>query len=244
MLNFFSLAHVWKPAPDFLYESCYRIFPVKIAAWTWTRPRPAQPRLTTFYKPSRLFNERWTLPPGNLPSPKTPPPSRVRETSSNTTTPKKKFQCIDDALHSLEDIDIEAAKERLLEASALLTQRQKLIRLADRSPLGWATVKEYIADDLAENSDDEKRLRKAEKAAATKRAETAKKSKIQPPFRAPRSSVPPHIMPGTFRRFNPYRPETRICFQCGIAGHVRPNCPALRAARSAVNQQQPSKAPF
>ncbi|XP_063956999.1 uncharacterized protein LOC135154540 isoform X2 [Lytechinus pictus] len=157
---------------------------------------------------------------------------------------QKIFQCIDDALHSLQDIDIEAAKERLLEASALLTQRQKLIRLADRSPLGWATVKEYIADDLAENSDDEKRLRKAEKAAATKRAETAKKSKIQPPFRAPRSSVPPRIMPGTFRRFNPYRSETRICFQCGISGHVRPNCPALRAARSAVNQQQPSKAPF
>ena len=73
---------------------------------------------------------------------------------------KKVAQLIDDAQLSLADLDIDVAKQRLTEASTLLTQRQKLIRLADRSPLGWATVKEYVADDLAENSDDEKRLRK------------------------------------------------------------------------------------
>ena len=36
-------------------------------------------------------------------------------------------------------------------------QRQKKIRIADRSENGWATVKEYEEDELAENSDDEKR---------------------------------------------------------------------------------------
>ena len=56
------------------------------------------------------------------------------------------------ALHSLEQADIEGAKEHLSNATADIEAWQKLIRLADRSPEGWATVKEYVADDLADNS--------------------------------------------------------------------------------------------
>ncbi|XP_071501408.1 uncharacterized protein [Diadema antillarum] len=152
---------------------------------------------------------------------------------------QKVSQCVDDALHSLKDLDIEAAKERLLEASRLLAHRQKLIRLADRSSLGWATVKEYVTDDLVENSDNEKHLRKAEKAAAAKKAETAKKSRRQPLFRAPRSSLPPRLMPETFRRYIPYRPDTRVCFQCGIVGHVRPKLP-LPSSRQKRRQPAPA----
>ena len=40
----------------------------------------------------------------------------------------------------------------------LLHERQKLIKIADRSDRGWATVDEYVEDELAEDSDDEKRL--------------------------------------------------------------------------------------
>ena len=38
-----------------------------------------------------------------------------------------------------------------------------MIRFADKSPIGWAAVEEYESDDLAENSEDEKKLRAAER---------------------------------------------------------------------------------
>ena len=45
----------------------------------------------------------------------------------------------------------------------------KLIRLADKSPAGWDLVNEYLSDELASGSDDEKRSRKAELTALRKR---------------------------------------------------------------------------
>ena len=47
----------------------------------------------------------------------------------------------------------------------LLSERQKLIKLADRSECGWATVSAYVTDDLADTPEDERRISKAEKSA-------------------------------------------------------------------------------
>ena len=55
------------------------------------------------------------------------------------------------------------------EAKALIHRRQKLIKIADRSKDGWRVVEEYESDDLASNSEDEKRLRKAIESAGRKR---------------------------------------------------------------------------
>ena len=57
---------------------------------------------------------------------------------------------------------VEKAKTQLEEGLKLVCERQKLIRMADRSEHGWATVKEDLEDELAANSDDEKRMQKAE----------------------------------------------------------------------------------
>ena len=77
--------------------------------------------------------------------------------------------------------NIKSALESLKKGRAVIAERQKLIKIADRSELGWAVVNEYTADELAENSDDEKRMEKAEKAAerkaARKRKAPAEKSK-------------------------------------------------------------------
>ena len=50
----------------------------------------------------------------------------------------------------------------------MIAHRQKIIKIADRSEHGWATVAEYKDDDLAENSEDERRLEKAERVAERK----------------------------------------------------------------------------
>ena len=47
----------------------------------------------------------------------------------------------------------------------LLTTQQKLIRIADRSELGWNVVDEYEANELASGSEDEKKLERAERTA-------------------------------------------------------------------------------
>ena len=70
---------------------------------------------------------------------------------------------------------VDRAKEALKEGEKLLTARQKLIRIADRSEYGWSTVAEYEEDELADGSDDEKRLYKAELQAGRKVKATKQK---------------------------------------------------------------------
>jgi hypothetical protein len=48
-----------------------------------------------------------------------------------------------------------------------LKTRQKHIRIADSSPVGWTTVLKYQAIEIADNSDDEKKIRSAENRALT-----------------------------------------------------------------------------
>ena len=59
---------------------------------------------------------------------------------------------------------LEKAKEAATAGTELISRRQKLLKLADRSELGWAVVEEYIDDDLAEDSEDQKRIERVERA--------------------------------------------------------------------------------
>ena len=82
---------------------------------------------------------------------------------------------VEEAIGELDGIShpskpVERAKAVLEEGRKLLTERQKLIKIADRSEFGWSVVAEYTADELADNSDDEKRIEKAEKTAERKAA--------------------------------------------------------------------------
>ena len=76
--------------------------------------------------------------------------------------------------------DVERARQSLQEGESLINNRQKLIKVADRSEHGWVTVEEYVTDELAENSDDEKRLFKAETRRGRK-LKASSKSKVKKP---------------------------------------------------------------
>ena len=98
------------------------------------------------------------------------------------------------ALRALEGTNIAQAKEELAEGMALLQNRQKLIKLADKSEFGWATVQEYIDDELADDEADASKIRKVEKRAGArvKSLQEKKRKTVQPkPVTAVSNSITP-----------------------------------------------------
>ena len=72
------------------------------------------------------------------------------------------------ALKALENGNIPKAKEELNKGISLINTRQKIIKLADKSEFGWATVQEYVSDELADDEADASKIKKAEKRAAVR----------------------------------------------------------------------------
>ena len=63
---------------------------------------------------------------------------------------------------------IDEAVSQLQEGTELVKKRIKTIKLDDKSEFGWATVNEYLSDELASDTDDEKRMYRSEKSAEKK----------------------------------------------------------------------------
>ena len=149
---------------------------------------------------------------------------------------------------------VEKAKTALEEGEKLIVERQKHIRIADRSENGWVTVDEYVEDELADNSDDEKRLLRAD-ARASRKLKSALKAKFTQkktvynkrsvgfqaggrPASSSYSQVPqliqhvvPASQPATSYRYQ-YPGGSSVagfgpCFECGMVGHLRKYCPKL-----------------
>ena len=85
---------------------------------------------------------------------------------------------LDEAKAHIKKEAVEKAKDSLSEGTLLLTNRQKLILLPDKSEFGWKTVEEYLQQGLAENEDDGN-IRRAEERGeeALKSASTRKTAK-------------------------------------------------------------------
>ena len=87
--------------------------------------------------------------------------SGIEESMSSARRELKKIKGVGDAhKEALKKVD-----SFLEEGMKSLEKRQKHIKVADRSDYGWATVEHYDSHPLADNSNDEKRLEKAEKEA-------------------------------------------------------------------------------
>ena len=74
--------------------------------------------------------------------------------------------------------DPEKVRELTTKAKEMIRKRQKLIKIADKNKDGWLVVEEYESDDLASDTDDEKRIKKA-KSAAEKRRKDNPRSNVQ-----------------------------------------------------------------
>ena len=69
------------------------------------------------------------------------------------------------------------------EGKEKIRKRQKLVKLADRNKDGWLVVQEYESDDLASNSEDEKKIKKAKTAAEKKRKDARPHGSSGNPFK-------------------------------------------------------------
>ena len=103
--------------------------------------------------------------------------SNKKQSEFNTETLEHVTQslyCVDTlkSLVDLENSEIHQVSALILKldyslnaASKAIKPRNKLIRIADKSGAGWAAVDDYLSDEVASGSEDEKKIRAAEQRA-------------------------------------------------------------------------------
>ena len=158
---------------------------------------------------------------------------------------------------------LEYAQEVIEEGLNKIKQRNKLIKLADSSEGGWETAKQYQNNPLASDSEDEKKLQKAEYRAIQKKRKIESKHVSKKQFKASRtepsnsllsSCIFPAWGQGAYgigpvgqlqmgQRGQPFRQQPSFtgargcCFACGSFTHWRKECPFLKPVGDTTGKQ-------
>ena len=142
---------------------------------------------------------------------------------------------------------LDKVKDSLQKGEDLLKERQKHILIADKSEYGWSTVQEYKKSEIADDSDDEKKMFKAEACAEAHLKQSASRSRTATSgFAARKDSVVQDSGPSRSGERNPLGPKqiptveeqsrSRIrpgnCFHCGKPGHWRAQCSTFQSKPS------------
>ncbi|MCG7876286.1 MAG: reverse transcriptase domain-containing protein, partial [Candidatus Thiodiazotropha endolucinida] len=141
----------------------------------------------------------------------------------------------DAEVHAESDMHRQELKQDISEGIKLLNNRQKLIRMADASELGWRVVEEYVSNPLASDEEDEKRMNRAE-ARASKRVKQERQKKLDKAQKARNVRFHPYAQQGrtlatatsTGTPINTVVSTPRrqgVCFECGMANHWKFECP-------------------
>ena len=132
--------------------------------------------------------------------------------------------------------EIRKAETLLDEDLKIIEKWQKHIKVADRSEFGWSTVKHYESHLLTADSDDEKRLEKAEKEVERPTNKCLrgsgsigikKRSRLGdagPSSRESQVAPSPSLLPQIPPRPSQV-PVLGLCCSCGQYGHLAKVCP-------------------
>lgn len=128
----------------------------------------------------------------------------------------------------------------LFSGKELINHRQKLIRIADEAEMGWKVVKEYDTNPLADDSDDERRIYRAESRANRKaKAEKAKRSKTRfnPYSYRQRPTATVTIPSGQpVDNYGDRAAKPGLCFLCHKPGHWKNTCELAKGAAGKNNK--------
>lgn len=135
----------------------------------------------------------------------------------------KVLEKFESGLDFLGQSKVDKAQEALKEGIDLVLHRIKLIRIADKSEFGWETVNQYEADELASNSEDDKRIYRSERRAEKKQRDKRKKKPSSRSLPPAKPIVYPISAITSNRSYD--RPTLGPCYACGKFGHLQTKCP-------------------
>ena len=156
---------------------------------------------------------------------------------------------------ALDNGKIDYARDLVSATIDKIKHRNKLIKIADTSEGGWDTAKQYDANPIASDSDDESKIIRADnravrrKKAKSKQGDKGSKFRsnsnpsllgavpnfIPPPFRGPQQ---PWFYGYPFQQgYTAGKTQRGQCYSCGSYTHYRSNCPYVNSSKPATQSK-------